>query len=199
MDFITLATEIDPRRILRKLDQILAADDDGYDPTHTADAAATIYSYVQQSEQEASARAPLMSKTAEAELYLLATNFLLYVALVIITTMVAKIYFPEFLERDTTALTPRSFKYRVSTQESENFYASDDDEEGNNSDEDGALLLEGNSAGSSDETRQPASRLSYDFMEPNESLSKIQVLRRLIFCSLMLNVTFVMWGILQVS
>jgi hypothetical protein len=31
-----------------------------------------------------------------------------------------------------------------------------------------------------------------------ESLSKTQVLQRLVFCSLMLNITFVMWGALQV-
>lgn len=197
MDFITLALETDPRHILRKLDQILT-DDDGYDPTHTGDAAAAIYSSVQNEDAMSSARAPLMSKTAEAELYLLATNFLLYVALVIITTIVAKIYFPEFLERDTSAVTPRSFKYRVATQESEDFYASDDEE---GSDEEKELLNSDDSTGAGRKggDRPHDSRRSYDFMEPNESLSKVQVLRRLIFCSLMLNVTFVMWGLLQVS
>jgi hypothetical protein len=178
MDFITLATQTNPRHILRKLDQVWNDDDD---PTQNGDVTSTIYSSLQ---HEDAARAPLMSKTAEAELYLLATNFLLYVALVIITILVAKIYFPEWLERDTSALTPRSFKYRVATQESENFYASDDEDET----EDEKELLQ------SDSERDRRA-----FMEPNESLSKMQVLRRLIFCSLMLNATFVLWGLIQVS
>ena len=38
---------------------------------------------------------PLLPRAAEAELYLLATNFLLYVAMVLIITLVARIYFPE--------------------------------------------------------------------------------------------------------
>ena len=46
---------------------------------------------------------------------LLATNFLLYVAMVIITTMVAKIYFPESLERNPGGAggSARSFSYRI--------------------------------------------------------------------------------------
>jgi len=38
---------------------------------------------------------PFLPRAAEAELYQLATNFLLYVAMVLIITLVARIYFPE--------------------------------------------------------------------------------------------------------
>lgn len=47
--------------------------------------------------------------------------------------------------------------------------------------------------------RQSASRRPSNFLEfQQESLSRAQVLKRLVFCSLMLNATFVMWGALQV-
>ena len=58
---------------------------------------------------------PFLSKSAEAELYMLATNFLLYVAMVIISIMVAKIYFPESLERSEIPIPPstrsRNYSY----------------------------------------------------------------------------------------
>ena len=41
---------------------------------------------------------PLLSPTAETALLSLCTNFLLYVAMVLITVMVARIYFPTWLE-----------------------------------------------------------------------------------------------------
>lgn len=195
MDFITLAEE--PRRWLRQLDQFLL--DDELDPTKTANPASTIY-HTMEEDQAAQTTTPILSKSAEAELYLLATNFLLYVAMVIITTMVAKIYFPEFLERDTSTVSPRNFRYRVaSEQESEDFYATDDDDndEDDGDDDDLQEFLDSDS----EEDAPILTRNKRDapgFLDFHDSLSKAQVLRRLLFCSLMLNITFVMWGALQV-
>jgi hypothetical protein len=195
MDFITLAGE--PRRLLRQLDQFLAEDD--YDPTKLASPASSIYNTMSEEEAAAASQSPILSKNAEAELYLLATNFLLYVAMVIITTMVAKIYFPELLKRDTSTVTPRNFSYRVaSEQESEDFFGSDgeDDDE----DEDLDEFLDSDSAEEEAplSSRAKSSRDFTWFLDAQDSLSKAQVLRRLLFCSLMLNITFVMWGALQV-
>jgi hypothetical protein len=195
MDFISLATEGDPRRLLRHLEQMLG-DDDQYDPTNTGSPASTIYTSMK-GEEAMTGQSPLLSKTSEAELYLLATNFLLYVAMVIITTMVAKIYFPESLERDTSELRARSYSYRVSAPgpETDDFYGSDVDEDEDDPDgdgEDGKELLD-----SDDETDQ--GQKSSNFLEfSQESMTKAQVLRRLVFCALMLNLTFVVWGALQV-
>jgi hypothetical protein len=130
-----------------------------------------------------------LSPAAEAELLLLATNFLLYVALVIITTMVCKIYFPEALERGSPIV--RSYSYRMVEDaiENESYYGSDvsDDE-----DEENEEVLDSSSEG---DDREPARNL----MEFDQArLSKAQVLKRLAFCSLVLNVTFVAWGVLQV-
>lgn len=100
MDFVTLATE--SQRMLRVLDEMLGGDDDdgggsggpqqqaGQQPMSPPIGGAA-------GAAEVGAR-PLLSKSAEAELYLLATNFLLYVAMVIITTIIAKVYFPESRE-----------------------------------------------------------------------------------------------------
>ena len=91
MDFITLAAETDPRRLLRHLTDVLGDDDDvsypAASPAETTNQSSSTYldsspSYVE------SGQKPFLSKTAEAELYLLATNFLLYVAMVIIATLV---------------------------------------------------------------------------------------------------------------
>ncbi len=222
---------------------------------------------------------PFLSKTAEAELYLLATNFLLCtsivdwlllslnvllivivvalcvvlcrgcvmswmgrddidVAMFIITTIVAKIYFPESLQRNnnhssTTIRRTSSYvavpkkvgraevddddKGRAeeeilfddllvargsSDDDVEALYSDDDDdddeanaflmrkkaykddedEEGNDLDD---LLTEGDAG--------RASILEFD----QEQTSRTKVVQRLLFCSLMLNLTFVTWGALQ--
>lgn len=216
-----------------------------------------------------------LSSTAEAELYMLATNFLLYVAMVIITAIVAKIYFPEAMVRreyndaatDGITSPTRRYSYRRSvvgnrgrgssktaTATASGGYKDDptagtaaaaaaaaasdaadvagqDDSEGSeyygsdmddvdleyDDDGDGDILDSGTESGveSGDATSeeeldifkdQPptltttraskTSRLLFDFEQT--SLSKMEVMKRLIFCSLMLNVVFVSWGLLQV-
>jgi len=136
---------------------------------------------------------PLLSPTAEAELFLLATNFLLYVALVIVTTMVTKIYFPECLKRREEGAMPRSFSYHRTRTENEE--GDDDDEEsecldsGDEEEEaaDEALLAK--------QSAMHKSSMSFEFNQ--ESMSKTEVLKRLVFCVLMLNATFVTWGVMQ--
>jgi hypothetical protein len=222
MDFIALAAETDPRRLLRVLTDVLG-DDDGFGPT-VGDSISNMAEQPQSPQQPQSyygdesaagtSDKPFLSKVAEAELYLLATNFLLYVAMVLITTMVAKIYFPESLVRNENPQrgAARNYSYRMATEllkkeqaeEDEDYYGSereldeDDDDDleevlDSDDDEGEGLLSTQSHKGHATIPR----RMSFlEFQQ--ESLTKTQVLQRLVFCSLMLNITFVMWGALQV-
>ncbi len=128
--------------------------------------------------------------------------------MVIITTIVAKIYFPESLERgnDPPAFRRMSYRRREKIPESngeedivpddllvagsgddDDVLYSDDDDDINHFDaeEEDELLNEG-SAGR-------ASILEFD----QEQSNRTKVVQRLLFCSLMLNITFVTWGALQ--
>jgi len=113
--------------------------------------------------------------------------------MVIITTMVCKIYFPEALERGHSPVMTRSYSYRIADDhivENDEYYGSDvsDDEE-----EDNDECLDSDS---SDDENRPTVK---NFMEFDQgSLSKPQVLKRLAFCCIVLNITFVAWGVLQV-
>lgn len=159
---------------------------------------------------------PYLSKSAEVELYLLATNFLLYVAMVIITTIVAKVYFPDSLTRGTIPNVRRKFSYRRKTEpreeeqqsfasaeedELEALYSDDDSEDDENdsvnrasSDEleqEDPLLTD--MSGSPGNWNQRSGILEFDQVQT----SRAQVIKRLVLCSLMLNLTFVTWGALQ--
>jgi hypothetical protein len=171
MDFATLATT--SRTLLRHLLQDVETSQDNNDNINQDQ--------------------PFLSRAAEAELFLLATNFLLYVAMVIITTLICKIYFPEALERGGPIA--RSYSYRIAEDgagaENDSYYGSDvsdDEDEGNEE------VLDSSSEG---EDREPLARKILEFDQAR--LSKAQVLKRLIFCSLVLNITFVAWGVLQVN
>jgi len=174
MDFVVLAEITDTKSFLRRLGE-------------------------SQTAQEAAQ--PLLSPTAEAELHLLATNFLLYVAMVIITIMVAKIYFPESLQRNPqSARMGRSFSYRVAEEQLNEYYGSDAEE----SDEDGFNDEVLDSDGEEYDTpvsrgaQQAQDRQRLNFLEfHQESLTKAQVLKRLIGVAFLLNLTFVIWGVLQ--
>mmetsp|Transcript_22846 Transcript_22846/g.63544 ORF Transcript_22846/g.63544 Transcript_22846/m.63544 type:complete len:525 (+) Transcript_22846:74-1648(+) len=205
MDFISLATEnhLHTKRLLRQLADVLGDDDNPMvmpDQESTPDpemvpGAAT---------NTDPASKPFLSKAAEQELYLLATNFLLYVAMVIIATIVASIYFPGSLQRSTASpQRARSFNYRMAerAEEEEEFYGSDADDEDDKDLEDEDEILDGDDE---DETarmirRDGIKRKVSFFLEEfeQEKLTRGQVLRRLLLCSLMLNITFVMWGVLQ--
>jgi hypothetical protein len=220
---------------------------------------------------------PMLSPIAEAELFMLATNFLLCkfktlnkrylliestlkvnlvlsfiylilltsidVAIVLIITMIAKIYFPEALERTEAPQSPRSYNYRISNEqnkedpEHENFITSETD---SSFDEDfqfiadsqalidgdlaptgstqrlvgrrsknksnlsiSAATAEGASSSSKSNDDDPNiipsaySMVEKSFAFEQESTSKHDVLKRLFYCVISLNVTFVIWGVLQ--
>mmetsp|Transcript_11640 Transcript_11640/g.29449 ORF Transcript_11640/g.29449 Transcript_11640/m.29449 type:complete len:546 (+) Transcript_11640:87-1724(+) len=159
---------------------------------------------------------PFLSQSAEVELYLLATNFLLYVAMVIISTFIAKVYFPDSLKRGTIPNVRRTYNYRRKTEhpeeELQSFAYKDEDElEALYSDDD----EDNNEVGSveSDEDFEQNDPLMSDFAGHPESsnqqhrarilefdqtqTNRPQVYKRLLFCMLMLNLTFVTWGALQ--
>ena len=121
---------------------------------------------------------------------------MLDVAMVIIVIMVAKIYFPESLQRRGSDFhAPRSYNYRrVNTS---NINPSSDDE-----DED--LLLHMEKEQEEDEEKHETKKkkkikksnsvvMEFD----QETTSKTVVLKRLTLCVVMLNITFIIWGLLQ--
>jgi adenosine 3'-phospho 5'-phosphosulfate transporter B2 len=157
---------------------------------------------------------PFLSKSAEVELYLLATNFLLYVAMVIITTIVCKVYFPDSLKRGTIPNIRRKYSYRRKTEhlepeenqsfadkeedELEALYSDDDEDDDDsrnvNHDEhehQDPLLSDMTSSSGSGNHRTRI--LEFDQVQASRS----QVTKRLLLCCLMLNLTFVTWGALQ--
>mmetsp|Transcript_1739 Transcript_1739/g.2973 ORF Transcript_1739/g.2973 Transcript_1739/m.2973 type:complete len:563 (-) Transcript_1739:75-1763(-) len=244
MDFISLASATSSRSLLRQLEAENNDDDFAHlsiapaesDPSGfasiSADGSVSPSEYV----SEPNTQKPLLSPSAETELFMLATNFLLYVAMVIITTMVCKIYFPESLERGRTMA--RSVSYvRVSGEDandpntSSSYYSSDAEDEDdvddesredevsmgdeeqecvNEQEEAEELLLEmepevtGQPGKKKDRrSRKKENNLSRSssvgsFLEFDQrTTSKKSVLKRLAFCVVMLNLTFVAWGVLQ--
>lgn len=128
------------------------------------------------------------------------------VAMVLIITMVCKIYFPEALERFTSDSIPgtRTYNYRrIETNEKEkslNYYSSDEENENNEENEEKGLLSP--SGNTSDERSTDSSKnvwkANKNLLEFDQSsTSKKDVVSRLVFCIIMLNVTFVAWGVLQ--
>jgi hypothetical protein len=133
MDFITLAVE--QSRILRALDEMLGDDKDNVGGSSSGASVYVADNTVQApldvgSGMDSMAARPLFSKNAEAELYLLATNFLLYVALVIVVILVCRIYFPEALVSRSHQTRPRSYNYRVAEEQEadEDDFASDEED-----------------------------------------------------------------------
>jgi hypothetical protein len=203
MDFVTLALQHH-----RFLEEMLDEDDDkeilGPSPTDPLSSAATGYDTWSSSYNSGfdtsttNVARPLLSKNAEAELLLLATNFLLYVALVIVVILVCYIYFPETLKPKARPVTPRNFNYRVAQtrgDQIEAFHYEDEEEEDSDEHSSTDELLD-----SSPENEPGMATRNTNFLEfSQESLSRKQVLRRLAFCSIMLNICFVCWGVLQVS
>jgi hypothetical protein len=200
MDFVTLANE--QHRLLRSLEQMLASDDTKQNNYSTS--------------ASTPATRPLFSKTAEDELFLLATNFLLYVAMVLVVIMVCKIYFPEMLRTRSSIegypIRSRTFNYRVKEggKASEGGLIGDDghidessDEDDDDEEEDDDEVLDSDSEG---HNRRPLrSKATNDrdavsnFLEfQQDTMPKSQVLKRLVLCSIMLTITFVSWGALQV-
>lgn len=205
MDFISLASE--QYRFLRRLDEYLESNNKGstkendiyYNSAATASEIGVQNGY-----------RPLFSQTAEAELFLLATNFLLYVAMVLVVIMVCKIYFPEMLKSRSGGegypIRSRHFNYRVAESSGGNAVVVTDDnpfDDDNNQIEDDDEVLDSDDENRPldhhmNRTRGGTTRESFlEFQQ--ELMPKSQVLRRLVLCSIMLNIVFVTWGALQVS
>lgn len=122
------------------------------------------------------------------------------VALVIIITLVAKIYFPESLERrNEDHPVSRSYSYRMVGETNRKETQENMSSDSLSDDEDSEENL--NSEDEQDELKQPpVASFQRQFLEfDQETMPKAEVVKRLAFCCLMLNVTFVTWGILQVS
>ena len=172
---------------------------------------------------------PLLSPTAESALLELSTNFLLYVAMVMITTMVAKIYFPSWLEpREEPQTRMSNHAYMNVMQDAYKDDLSDEDEDedededfeggryrdsnggesnkssSNGNEEGGSRFLDAGSADDDDLTNNGGGRMSrtasssFLFDYDQETHSKNNVYWNLALCAIMLNVTFVSWGLLQV-
>ena len=149
---------------------------------------------------------------------MLATNFLLYVALVIVVILVCRIYFPELLlarspsgrnshRRHHTKSSAASshYKYRVAdplpppASKTDDGYHDDDDEMNYGTDDDDGIDDDDNEPDALfDGKHHPDHPRKFSLEFQQESLSRKQVLQRLIFCCIALNVTFVLWGALQV-
>lgn len=196
---------------------------------------------------------PLLSPSAENELFKLCTNFLLYVAMVIIITLMCKVYFPDLLERNLEPHARKASYVRVDSNgdgEGVLYSSSDDSDEdedsGDDSDDEDSDEGDSDSDSGSDEDSdedesdedeenkknknkknflQQKKKKSLQQEETNSSqhrssrsshstkrsrsnshislefdianTPKATVMKRLLFCSFMLNVTFITWGVLQ--
>ncbi|KAL7436957.1 hypothetical protein ACHAXM_005430 [Skeletonema potamos] len=223
MDFVTLATAAHEtsQTILRFLteDVAVSEDDDfahlenvggrssslqnspvaGYDETGGYVTSSSTYGSAPQMENR-----PLLSPTAESALLELSTNFLLYCAMVLITTMVAKIYFPSWLEPRESPAPRNSHSYMDVIRDSYKSDLSDDEDEDEEELMGGLLNTQeeggNNNKESSDEKlaslrRRQSSSFLFDYNQ--ESESKLRVYTNLAICAVMLNLTFVSWGLLQ--
>lgn len=207
MDFVSLAEATSIKAISRYLSSVEDDDFSHLDTTHTSNHDIANDSILEATKSMINTadveteNAPMLSPAAEAELFMLATNFLLYVAMVLIITMIAKIYFPEALERVQPMLatpTTRTFSYRrVSDEEAAknggSYYSSDEEDE----DEKALVPSESQESMKSKGEQSTGSVISEILEFEQENTSKAEVLRRLALCVLMLNVTFVTWGVLQ--
>lgn len=153
------------------------------------------------------------------------------VAIVLIITMVAKIYFPESLERTEPPNNTRSFNYRrVSSEESNNSLDNkqqgevDDEQEDSDSSTnnkvnisdsilsdssfeedfqfiaDQQALIDSDLAPTGNSKRFVGHRKHETidaFSFEQEQTSRSDVLKRLVICVISLNVTFIIWGVLQ--
>jgi len=208
MDFLDLA-EATSIRTIRRVLQLKSESDDSTELDTIIDPSVhdNIVEFTKnqhlgggaQSFDNSDGNVPMLSPAADAELLMLSTNFLLYVAMVLIITMVAKIYFPESLERSESFSQPttRTVQYRrVAEEKSSGYYSSDEEEEVGEKNNDGALEFEEEVEKGGKESNSSRS-LFYELEFEQKNTSKFEVMKRLAFCVFMLNITFVTWGLLQ--
>ncbi|CAM9173924.1 unnamed protein product, partial [Phaeothamnion confervicola] len=125
-------------------------------------------------------------------LYVLATNFLLYTALVLITFLVVKLYIesaPEnpLFDEDTTY-------HRIPATHSGLELTSVSVLERQRSGGGAGSVGGGSGLGQPKLVRRRSSLLDFDADEDNSTMTKDQVFKRLITLAIGLNVTFVIWG-----
>ncbi|KAL7512062.1 hypothetical protein ACHAXN_009022 [Cyclotella atomus] len=208
MDFINLANTAHEtsRYLFRVLTESATGEDDDFahleNVDHTGAAGSTIGGAdgMGTTAGGADLNRPLLSPTAEAALLELSTNFLLYAAMVIITTLVAKMYFPSWLEPREENSPPLSHSYMAAM---ENTYKSDlSDDEVDEEETEGLIENRGKEAGDKDSTTTNGNMFrsgASSFLSEYDSKlqSKESVYGNLAICAIMLNVTFVVWGLLQ--
>jgi hypothetical protein len=130
--------------------------------------------------------------------------------MVIITIMIAKIYFPESLKRGHIEGTPnRPFSYRRKpykdrlSSDDEEIFEDDEVEEHElealySSEDDDPIHLESGEDSAAEDSSSLFDTSGTNILEFDQAqTSQAQVIKRLLFCSLMLNITFVTWGALQ--
>jgi hypothetical protein len=122
--------------------------------------------------------------------------------MVIITTLVAKMYFPSWLEPREESAPPLSHSYMAAM---ENTYKSDlSDDEVDEEEAERLIENEGKEGGNKDKSNDNGSMFrsgASSFLSEYDSKlqTKESVYGNLVICAIMLNVTFVVWGLLQVS
>lgn len=119
--------------------------------------------------------------------------------MVIITMLVAKIYFPSWLEPREESPPPLHHSYMTAM---ENTYKSDlsdeeDEREGLIDNEKGDATNEKDESKSGNVFKSGASSFLSDY--DSRLQTKESVYGNLAICAIMLNLTFVVWGLLQVS
>jgi adenosine 3'-phospho 5'-phosphosulfate transporter B2 len=148
------------------------------------------------------------------EMLLLATNFLLYVAMIIITSLVAKYYFPWTMdgtapptvssETSSNAVSPnRPSNRKQASQRAQQSLDSDSDED----EQESSRFLSASSSPSSSLHNNLHNKefipVSLNHIQTTDGAIPVQldppmvVFRRLMFCSMGLITTFVIWGVLQ--
>lgn len=246
MDFITLANAAheSSRHVLRMLATTAEDNDDSDDFAHLENIGGThhhhedvagstsSYTFAESTTAQTSngipqmENRPLLSPTAESVLLELSTNFLLYCSMVLITTMVAKIYFPSWLEpreEPQRMMSNHAYMNVLDSAYQSDFSDEDEEEEGeddedfevgryrdgtnngsntvsNKNKEDLDLLDAGGQKDDGDAplrmSRSASSSFLFDYNQ--ESKTKNSIYTNLALCAIMLNVTFVSWGLLQV-
>lgn len=122
---------------------------------------------------------------AGTELFILATNFLLYIALVIITYLLQKMYFPHSIEK---VAAPQTTMEGCSELEMEPL-----------TNEENGISMPTRKLPRASSLNEFAKMIEFQNVnaEDMKTMTKKGVLNRLAFCVMGLNVSFLIWGVLQ--
>ena len=144
---------------------------------------------------------PLLSPTAEAVLLELSTNFLLYVAMVVIAVMVSRVYFPSMLAPREDLVSRLSYDYMNVDAYSSDMSSEDEEEEAPDDkklEESGLTHADDGGHDINDRGQRRVRPRSSSFLyEEGQMNPQRGVYTRLALCAIMLILTFVCWGLLQ--